>query len=67
MTNLIRRRAMRDAARVLRHGLDAMDRMTVAEAARACYSPGGPTLAELEQRIRTDRATRTIPTHRAAA
>ncbi|WP_409473120.1 helix-turn-helix domain-containing protein [Streptomyces sp. HC307] len=33
--------------------------MSVADAARACYQPGGPSLAELEQRIRTDRADRT--------
>lgn len=54
------------AARVWRHGLDAMDRMSPAAAARACYQPGGPSLAELERRIRADRAARTR-SHRAAA
>jgi hypothetical protein len=58
--------AITAAARAWRNGLDAMDRMTVAAAARACYEPGGPSLAELEQRIRADRAART-PGHRAAA
>ncbi|WP_406014361.1 hypothetical protein OG520_22320 [Streptomyces sp. NBC_00984] len=68
MTELHRRQALREAARIWRHGLDAMDRMSVADAARACYSPGGPSLAELEQRITADRAARTIPQrHRAAA
>jgi hypothetical protein len=58
--DLIRRAAIREAARIWRAGLDEMDRMTVADAARACFSPGGPALAELEQRIRADRAARTI-------
>lgn len=68
MTALARRRALQAAARVWKSGQDAMDRMTVAEAASACYTPGGPPLAELEQRIAEDRAARTIPaSHRAAA
>ncbi|MGC0427649.1 hypothetical protein RKD32_004004 [Streptomyces sp. SAI-195] len=58
--------AIREAAGIWRRGLDAMDRMPVPDAARACYTPGGPSLAELEQRIRADRAART-PAHRAAA
>jgi hypothetical protein len=58
--------AIREAARIWRHGMDAMDRMTVADAARSCHVPGGPSLAELEHRIRADRAART-PAHRAAA
>ncbi|NEC25166.1 hypothetical protein G3I20_00910 [Streptomyces sp. SID8111] len=58
--------AITAAARAWRHGLDAMDRMTPAAAARACYQPGGPSLAELETRIRADRAARTRG-HRAAA
>ncbi|MFF9284833.1 hypothetical protein [Streptomyces griseosporeus] len=58
--------AIKAAARVWRTGLDQMDRMSPAAAARACYVPGGPSLAELEQRIRADRATRTRA-HRAAA
>ncbi|MYR46636.1 hypothetical protein [Streptomyces sp. SID5910] len=58
--------AIREAARIWRRGMDDMDRMTVAAAARACHRPGGPSLAELEQRIRADRTARTIP-HRAAA
>ncbi|MEV4966694.1 hypothetical protein AB0886_09840 [Streptomyces sp. NPDC024062] len=66
--NLTRRTAIRNAARIWRTGLDGMDRMSVTDAARACYTPGGPPLAALEARIRADRATRTIPTgHRAAA
>ncbi|MEV0912699.1 hypothetical protein AB0I93_00105 [Streptomyces sp. NPDC049967] len=56
----VRAGALRNAARIWRDGADAMDRMTVPEAARACYCPGGPSLAELEQRIRADRAARTI-------
>lgn len=60
----VRREAIRAAARIWRHGLDAMDRMSVTDAARACYTPGGPSLAELEQRITADRAARTIH-HRA--
>lgn len=62
MTALVRRRALQAAAREWKSGQDAMDRMTVAEAAHACYTPGGPPLAELEQRIADDRAARTIPT-----
>ncbi|MEU3096889.1 hypothetical protein ABZ690_19385 [Streptomyces sp. NPDC006967] len=58
--------AITAAARAWRHGLDAMDRMSPAAAARACYQPGGPSLADLEKRIRADRATRTRR-HRAAA
>ncbi|MGW6518580.1 hypothetical protein [Streptomyces sp. NPDC054962] len=50
--------AFQAAARIWRHGMDAMDRMSVADAARACFEPGGPSLAELERRIRADRATR---------
>lgn len=56
----VREEAMYRAARILRAGCDAMDRMSVADAARACYTPGGPSLAELEQRITADRAARTI-------
>jgi hypothetical protein len=63
----LRRTAIRTAARIWRAGLDSMDRMTVADAARACYSPGGLPLAELERAIRADRAARTLPSHRAAA
>ncbi|MGW7706325.1 hypothetical protein [Streptomyces sp. NPDC054771] len=63
----VRADAMRNAARVWRAGQDAMDRMTVPEAARACYCPGGPPLAELEQRIRDDRAARTIQPREARA
>ncbi|GGW68233.1 hypothetical protein [Streptomyces griseoloalbus] len=58
--------AITAAARAWRHGLDAMDRMPVAAAARACHEPGGPSLAELEARITADRAARTRA-HRAAA
>jgi hypothetical protein len=58
--------AVKAAARTWRHGLDAMDRMSPAAAARACYQPGGPSLAELEARIKADRAARTR-SHRAAA
>ncbi|MFD7107713.1 MULTISPECIES: hypothetical protein [Streptomyces] len=43
-----------------------MDRMTAQAAARACFVPGGPSPAELEKAIRTDRAARTLA-HRAAA
>lgn len=58
--------ALDAAARVWRHGLDAMDRMPPAQAARACYQPGGPSLADLEQRIRADRAERAISSRAAA-
>lgn len=58
--------AITAAARAWRHGLDAMDRMTPTAAARACYQPGGPSLAELERRIAADRAARRRA-HRAAA
>ncbi|GAB1329867.1 hypothetical protein [Streptomyces sennicomposti] len=57
-TARVRAAAITAAARIWRHGLDAMDRMTVPDAARACYQPGGPSLAELEQRITADRAAR---------
>ncbi|MDK0520348.1 hypothetical protein [Streptomyces sp. ML-6] len=67
MTALRRRQAIRDAARIWRHGLDAMDRMTVADAARACHQPGGPSLADLEQRITEDRAARRSPADRRTA
>lgn len=56
-----RREAIRAAAHVWRSGMDAMDRMTVEDAARACHVPGGPPLTELEDRIRADRKERTIP------
>jgi hypothetical protein len=56
----VRAAAIAAAARVWRHAMDAMDRMSVADAARACYQPGGPSLAELEYRICADRAARTI-------
>ncbi|MFF2014036.1 hypothetical protein ACFVWY_33925 [Streptomyces sp. NPDC058195] len=68
MNDLTRRQAIRDTARIWRTGLDAMDQMTVTAAAHACYSPGGPSLAELEQRIKADRAARIAPArHRTAA
>jgi hypothetical protein len=54
----VRSAALTAAARIWRHGLDEMDRMSPAAAARACYQPGGPSLTELEQRIRADRAAR---------
>jgi hypothetical protein len=60
-----RAEAIRDAARIWRTGLDAMDRLSVADAVEACYSPGGPDRAELARRIRADRAARTL--HRTAA
>ncbi|MEV0444789.1 hypothetical protein AB0I84_04690 [Streptomyces spectabilis] len=55
------------AARTWRHGLDSMDRMSVASAARACYEPGGPSLIELERRIRADRARRLVGAQISAA
>lgn len=64
--SLPRRQAMQAAARAWRTGCDAMDRMTAQAAARACFVPGGPSPAELEKAIRTDRAARTLA-HRAAA
>lgn len=67
-TNDARRAAIRAAARVWRAGMDAMDRMTVEDAARACWTPGGPSLDELTARITADRAERTVPQqYRAAA
>lgn len=63
----VRRDAIRAAARVWRAGMDAMDRMTVEDAARACYVPGGPSLPELVRRIAADRAARTLPAGRRAA
>lgn len=62
---LTRRHAIRDAARIWRAGMDRMDRMSVTEAARTCYVPGGPPLHQLETAIRADRAARTA--RRAAA
>ncbi|MFD7064395.1 hypothetical protein [Streptomyces sp. NPDC059906] len=58
--------AIREAARIWRRGNDALDRMTVPDAAHACHVPGGPSLAELEQRITADRAARTAPSIRTA-
>ncbi|GAA5056307.1 hypothetical protein [Streptomyces similanensis] len=58
--------AIKAAARIWRHGLDAMDRMSIPDAARACYEPGGLSLAELEQRITADRAARLIQPRAAA-
>ena len=63
---LARRQAMRAAARAWRSGCDAMDRLTVVEAARACYSPGGPSMDELERAISDDRAARALPLRAAA-
>lgn len=63
--SLTRRRAIRTAAHAWRTGCDHMDRLPVATAARACYVPGGPSLADLERAIRADRAART--SRRAAA
>jgi hypothetical protein len=57
--------AVHRAARIWRTGLDAMDRLSIADAVAACYSPGGPDRDELARRIRADRASRTA--HRAAA
>lgn len=64
---ITRKRAMQNAARVWCAGNDAQDRMSVEDAARACYVPGGPSLPELVRRITADRAARTLPAHRAAA
>ncbi|MEU8950930.1 hypothetical protein [Streptomyces sp. NPDC048489] len=58
--------AFRAAARIWRHGLDAMDHQSTADAARACHQPGGPSLDELHQRITADRADR-ASSRRAAA
>ncbi|MFD8216180.1 hypothetical protein ACFV2U_21140 [Streptomyces sp. NPDC059697] len=60
-----RKQAIRNAARIWRAGCDDMDRLTVAAAVEACYSPGGPDRAELARLIRVDRARRAE--HRAAA
>jgi hypothetical protein len=60
-----RNQAVRGAARIWRAGCDHMDRLSIAAAVEACYSPGGPDRAELAARIRADRAARAA--HRAAA
>ena len=64
--SLSRRTAIRAAARVWRAGLDAMDRMSVQDAARSCYTPGGPTLQDLERAIAADRAGRALAGRSAA-
>jgi hypothetical protein len=64
--SLTRRQAMRAAALAWQSGCAAMDRMTPSAAARACYVPDGPSLAELEAAIRADRVARAL-LHRAAA
>lgn len=64
--SLVRRQAIRAAATTWRQGCDAMDRMTVEAAARACHAPGGPSIDDLEQAIRDDRAARLLA-HRTAA
>ncbi|MYY08797.1 hypothetical protein GT204_07740 [Streptomyces sp. SID4919] len=61
-----RAEAMRAAARIWRHGMDAMDHMTADAAARVCYQPGGPPRDVLLARIRADRAERRV-SHRTAA
>ncbi|MFE5851979.1 hypothetical protein ACFQ61_01965 [Streptomyces sp. NPDC056500] len=64
---ITRQDAMRAAARIWLDGMAAMDRMPLAEAALACFVPGGPSLAELERRIAADRAARLIQPRAAAA
>ncbi|MGI5450550.1 hypothetical protein ACQEVM_38395 [Streptomyces sp. CA-243310] len=64
--NLTRRHAVRAAARTWWTGCEAMDRMSVEAAARACHVAGGPSLAELVAAITTDRAHRAVPARRAA-
>lgn len=51
-----REEALDAAARILADGLALRDSMSPADAARAAWTPGGPSVAELEQRIRADRA-----------
>lgn len=47
---------IRAAARVLAAARAARDRLTPEDAARAAYTPGGPSIAELADRIRRHRA-----------
>ena len=48
-----------EAVRILAEARAERDRLPVAEAARLAYRAGGPTIAELEQRIAERRAQRT--------
>ena len=50
-----REEALDAAARILADGLALRDSMTPAQAAAAAWTPGGPSVDELEQRIRMDR------------
>jgi hypothetical protein len=45
-----------EAVRILAAAYAKRDRLSVAEAARAAYCAGGPTIAELEQFIAEQRA-----------
>lgn len=48
----------RECAQILVDACARRDAMTPREAAEAAYSPGGPSIDELEQLIREDRASR---------
>lgn len=50
-----RQEAIEAAARALADGIALRDSMPPREAALAAWSPGGPSVDELEQRIRADR------------
>lgn len=50
-----RAEAIEAAARALADGIALRNSMTPLEAARAAWSPGGPSVEELEARIRADR------------
>jgi hypothetical protein len=47
--------AIERAARALADGIALRDSLTPADAARAAWTPGGPSIAELERQIRADR------------
>lgn len=48
--------ALTAAARIYADGLALRDSMTPADAAAAAWRPGGPSVEELEERIRAQRA-----------
>lgn len=51
-----RAQAIETAAQAFAEGRALRDSLTVEEAARRAYTPTGPSLAELEERIRAQRA-----------
>jgi len=61
-----RAEALAGFARCIAEGMRISDSLTVEEAARRAYCAGGPSIPELERKIRALRAGR-APTHGIAA